>query len=66
MSLQCDPNWRKMMKRLPNEPFDAYKRRRKLAQLKLKEQMKGKLAWNSAVKDINGDKSYRKKKTTTA
>ena len=51
------------MKRKPNESFAAYKKRRKEAQRNLKEQLKGKLAWNSGIKDDFGNKSYRKKKS---
>lgn len=53
------------MKRKPDESFDAYKKRRKQARRELRKHLKGKLAWNSGIPDVRGDKSYRKKKMPT-
>jgi len=48
------------MKRLPNEDFEAYKKRRRLEKVRIKRHVKGSLAWNSDGKRRDKSKTYKK------
>lgn len=49
------------MKRQENESFEAYKKRRKLKNEKLKKQIKGKIIWDNLEKGTHHTKSKREK-----